>query len=304
MVLPTRAASGGSVTLIAFVCDGDHAEILTDSLSYLRNLGKLGETSKISVLSHFDAAVMSQGDGMFGGRVRAMAHTTIGRLEDASFDGLTREIRPALQDYWGWTLEDAPSPEHVYASTIYLVGYSLEAASFVAYLYASDHDFEPEPVDGLYVTPTPAEYALGPLERERLLRDYADAPNAEEFFAEWSRAPGYPVPCDMREWAQLGLGVRYTRALGGNVNTLVGGSLYFTQLEPGRCLTSKIWEFDDTGDELLAMVGYSQHPAAQARPCWCDSGKRHLDCHLAEFVDQPCGCGSDKLFRDCCMIHG
>jgi hypothetical protein len=289
------------MTLIAFVCKDDKAEILTDSLAYTRNLANLGSSNKVALLPNLDAAIMTNGDGVFGGHVKAMALTTTGLLTDHTFDGLTREIQPALQDFWRQVSETAKA--FVFDSTVFLVGYSADAGHFTSYLYASGHDFEPEPVEGLYLSPMPGKYRPSQLELDRMRLDYPDDPAATAL-DEWAAQPECPVPGeDLSDWVRLGLESRYSRAVQDFGKVLVGGSLYFTRLERGLSMTSQIYDFDDTGDELLALVGYSQHPVAQKRPCWCGSGKRHLDCHLAEFLDEPCGCGRDLVFRDCCMVR-
>ncbi len=51
------------------------------------------------------------------------------------------------------------------------------------------------------------------------------------------------------------------------------------------------------------MVEWTFHPVAQLMAGHCGSDMRFLDCHLAEFHDQPCTCGmSGKGFRECCIV--
>src|SRR4051812_14659530 len=88
------------MTLVAFQCFEDRAEIAVDSLSYYRNLGKLGSSSKVYPLPHIDAAAISQGDGPFGVEAKILASGLSVDLGPDAFDLLPDTLRPHLLDIW------------------------------------------------------------------------------------------------------------------------------------------------------------------------------------------------------------
>ena len=289
------------MTLIALACYGDHAEFVTDSMAYSRNLRRLGTATKSVVLHHLDAAILTSGDGLFSAETRSYLTQSRDLLDQNTFDTLIEAAPAWLRDAWR-AVQSAVAGYKLDDSTVYLVGFSEAAGEYRAYHFASEHDFNPEPIVGLHMAPTPGDYRPSDMEADKIGRDFADLDGITEFIASWKAKPAHPVPAGLDDWFKVGLEAR-TRSTQNFLRILVGGSIYYTRLERGYASTMKLFDFDDTGDNLLELVGFTQHPAAQLRPCWCGSGKRHLDCHLAEFLDEPCGCGAPgRLFRDCCMI--
>lgn len=289
------------MTLIAILASEDKAEVMTDSLSYLRNLGSLSSSSKAMPIAHLNAVVLCSGDGVFANMVKSMVLAGTSLPELGSVDALLQELPARLAETWADATELAQGRSYLYPSTAYVVGWSYEAQSYVAYLFTSLHQFEPERINGLHVVPMAGVFQPTSLEAETFLVENHDVDGVAAFMDAWTSKPPHPEPAELGDWLKVGLYAR-TRALNDTGRQLVGGSLYYTSLTPDVTTTLKIHTFDDTGDELLQMVGYSQHPVAQERPCWCDSGKRHIDCHLADSLDEPCGCGSSELFRECCMV--
>jgi hypothetical protein len=289
------------VTLIAISCEGDTAKFVTDSLAYKVNLGDIRRTTKSAPIHHLDAAVLTRGDHQFG----AMAKSDLLGLSTAveTFDVLLRQAPGLLQELHQLT---TTSMGNRYLLTsppvVYLLGWSPTHSEFQAHYFAPEDDYEATRITGTHVFPATMNERPSKVELDRLRA------NADEHLApiwdEWWAQPERPEPASRDEWSDLAIEVRNSRTLRRDdlFKVLVGGGLYYTEMQRGLIATSHLLEFDDTGDELLRMVGYHQHPAAQARPCWCDSGKTYLECHLAEsYADgRPCDCGSGDPFDDCC----
>lgn len=234
----------------------------------------------------------------FSGDIKSILQHS-GLLPEPTFDSLLEHAPTWFDDCWAAVLESAQG-RSLYDSTVFLVGPM--AGEFHAYQLASEHHFEPQRVDGLFVVPAAQHYRPSTLEADRIRRDErSQVPDIQDLIDTWEAMPVRPVPIDIKGWALVALEAR-TRATQDFAKTLVGGSLYFTNLKVGSHTTMKVFDFDDTGEELLKLVGFTQHPAAQERPCWCESGKRHIDCHQAPDLDEPCGCGVSKTFRECCAV--
>lgn len=283
------------MTLIAIACKGDTAEILYDSLAYTQNLGKIGHTSKCMVLPHLDAAILSQGDGVFGIEAKSVLAQSSALVDD--LDQILAAAPEALRQLYA----DLASvrPEITSPSTVFLVGWSGSANRFQAHYLAFEDQFEPTPIDGLHVMPAPFTERPSALELNRLKAAYVGQ-EGSNFWTGWAAMPEPLIPDTVDDWERVGERAR-DRALIEHCRTLVGGRLFFTRLELGSSTTTELLEFDDP-HEFERIVRGSQHPIAQQMPCSCGSGKTFLDCCLAEhYADgHPCDCGSGKSFVECC----
>jgi uncharacterized protein YchJ len=69
----------------------------------------------------------------------------------------------------------------------------------------------------------------------------------------------------------------------------------------GRLHASVLEQLDEHVWSAVRREGVDpqQDVRDQVQACWCDSGKRFVDCHPADQIDQPCGCGSGETFGEC-----
>jgi hypothetical protein len=288
------------MTLISIAASGDSAEFITDSMAYTQNLGKLGHTSKSMPIPHLDAAVLGRGDSIFTAEAKSTLLHQSSMVE--TFDELLAAAPTYLRDLQRHVIEDLGDTFiNLSPVAMYLVGWSHQRNKFEAHYLAQEDDFEPTKISGLHTYPAswaerPTKLELSRLQKERPTDELA------EFWKDWQAKPKRPVPRDIKEWAGLADEIRYTRSLQDFAKTIVGGSLYYTRLERESITTIRLFDFNDTGDELLQLVGWNQHPVTQQRPCHCDSGKTFLECHLADYYadGHPCDCGSGKPFGECC----
>lgn len=179
------------------------------------------------------------------------------------------------------------------------MGWSDRAEKFTGWYFSSEHGFESVKVPGLFVTPSPWTIRPSRFELDTLKRHEADDPDIDQVVELWSRKPARPAPRTVDEWIRLANDVREQRAvdaLFGRV--IVAGDVFHTRIKRGSIETRKVHTFNDSGDEFLRLVQYTEHPIALAGSCHCDSGLSYGDCHGLE---EPCGCWSGKQFGDC---HG
>lgn len=286
------------MTLIGVATYGDRAEFITDIASYSLNGSSLGRTTKFVVVSHLDAAVVTQGSGEFGDLAKL---ATLKFAEQASsFDELTDGAPGWLLDAWELVRE---SETHLTDSTVILVGYSPRHQRFVTYVFASESDFAPVDPGEMFLMPTPWTMRPSTMEQRRLLATDGLGDRAREVLAGWADKPAVQRPGSASAWESLARTVREQRALESWFRVIVAGALLHTTLRRhGESSTRQLFEFDDHGEEFLRLIAYTQHPQAQLMACHCGSGKRFLDCHLAPHLDDPCGCGTGALFRDCCAV--
>lgn len=290
------------MTLIAFACDAQQACIVTDTMVYTtRAVTRIAHSTKVHPLPHIDSAMMSQGDGAFG----LFAQATIGgdAQETADFDELVAVAPKSLAALWGHQLDEG-EPDHRYPTTAFLVGYSPSAQRFRAYGFASEHGFVPFEIAGLWVMPAPWSNRPSDLELSRIRAEWADDPKAMALLDEWSQKPEAATPDSIEQWVMLALATRYERALSPFCRTLVGGGAMLTTITRGNATSTRMFDFDDDDpDEFERLVAGTLHPVGQRGPCPCGSGKRFLDCHLAERLDDPCWCGTGATVRNCCMVQ-
>lgn len=291
------------MTYIAIHCTKESAEIWTDTASYLVAGTGFRPTSKVQLIAHLDAAVTASGDGQFTNPAKFFVTQQAALAED--FDDLVGSLQPILQDLW--TETGAGGPDDMWAN-VFVVGYSPAADSFQGWKFSSRFDFEPDPIVGLSIAPALFGTKLdrsGLAELAHALRDPRpeEAEVAEELLAEAPTWGPLSAPESMSGWIALAQLVREERALKGPwARIWVAGQLQRTTLERGLVATMKVWDFEDTGEELVQLVTGSFHPVAQISPCICGSDSAALDCCLASFIDQPCVCDSTRPFRDCCMV--
>jgi hypothetical protein len=287
------------MTMICFATYGDSAEFMTDTVNYNERASTLGHGTKHVTLNHLDAAFLTHGGLYFGDSAKAAALQASHQV--ATFDELVDSAQTWLRQVWTGALADgAPARP----ASVFLIGWSGRRERFAAYSLASEQDFAAVPVDEPFVTPTPFTMRPSDLELARF-RDYMlECGDTEADFADMSRRwTSQPAPTRLTrftEWEQLAMDIRQQRALEQFGRVIVAGRVVHTRLERGSVETQVIGEFDDSGEEFLQLVAFTRHPLGQVQPCWCDSGRRYLDCHLADELDDPCCRG--KAFRDCCMI--
>ena len=295
------------MTLIAVACKGDHAEFITDTATYLPNAREFQRTTKFTLLPHLDAAILNAGPGDFTALAQ-LALSGAASIKDADFDGLAADA-PCLLNQ---VREDIGAEEGM-ASHVILVGYSTRAGCFVAYRYSSADDFEPASITSLYVQPH--LWSVGPADDEAgraaaaesryyaTARVQGDVSEVHAALDAWeAKPPQSSVPGALKDWIRLAEQARQERSLMGPwMRAYIAGELLYGRLERELATVSKIWEFNDQGDEFAQMVAQSDHPIAQVADCWCGSGKNVLACCRADDLAEPCGCGSGEPFGDCCI---
>lgn len=296
------------MTYIAIAAHRDHAEVSTDSLSYSGGGCELSYAPKVTVLDNVNAVLTSRGGAAFG----VHAGQQLAALDCNTFDDLLQQTRRVLRSSWAWYAQRAAREgmivDDLTASTVLVVGYSDTRARFCTMQFASENQFRPVEISGLFVMPTPAGFR--PPERELELRytrmlSGGDSPGeARAEIAELRRLPQLSTPTSIDEWATLAKQVRRSRALGPlEDRVFLGGDVHLTRLQVDAPPTAVVvHQFDDTGDEFREMIRFTFHPAAQAEPCVCGSGRRFAECHQAPFLDEACPCGTDALFRECHSI--
>lgn len=289
------------MTLIAFGAGHESADIITDSTSYTSTFTELGHCSKALHLQHLDTMVLSQGDANFARTWQWLA-LQLGE-QSPDLDTFLEHTPTLLEDAWahavsqwraGGRTDDPPR------SVGMLVGYSPAEGRFVAVTFPSDRGFVPEPVDGLFVHPSPL--SVRPSDYE--LRGIRETVRAD-LVRRIEALPEPPQPRSPEEWANIALIARESRSYldpTTGLKVFVGGSVFHTHLERGRVETSRVLQFDQDPEDFQAVIAGTLHPQSQLGPCGCGSDTRYLDCCLAPHLDEPCLCGSGSPLRDCCSV--
>lgn len=256
------------MTLIAFNVKPSHVDIVTDTLTYDANGRTLGRGSKVHLLAHLDAAMLSQGSGDLG---NAWSYALSSFTEDADFDGLDALAQTLLPGVWEQVVV---TQARISDSIVFHLGYSREHGQFKAYAYPSITGFQRTDVtDRLYVMPAPT-----------------------------SEDPTEPRM--VKDWVTLAKRIRHERALApitSGLKVFIGGDVVHTRLKVGEITQRKIHTFDDTGEEFCQMVAGTLHPLGQLGPCPCGSDTPMIDCHGLP-PDGPCNCSSGKIFGECCRV--
>lgn len=292
------------MTMICLATYGDHAEIITDTASYLPNGAQLGRASKVLTIPHLDAAVITQGDCEMGDYA-AVALWQAAR-QVTTFDDLVDWFPTWAPEEWRQCSGHARGADFL----AFLIGYSPAAERFTAHGFASDwHDFEAFPIGSTWTMPTPFELRPSTLEARRFrawergaAEHHGRDSRGAEIVQTWMGRAPVARPRSVDEWVALAKRIRQERALESYANVFVAGDVIHTRIGRGETTTRKVHSFNDEGAEFLQMISATQHPVAQLMPCECGSGVVRLDCCLAEDVDKSCGCLSGKTFRDCCMV--
>jgi len=290
------------MTLIAFATYGDRAEFITDTASYTRYVESMGRTTKHLTLNHIDTAVLAQGDSLFGDYVQVGALQAGGQAAD--YDQLVDDSQEWVSRYWCQVRDDAADPDKISDSAIFFIGWSNRHQAFTAHALDSADGFVPRRIRSAWVTPSPFTYRPSRIEarRAREWMDDADDARTEEHMARWQGRPVLQAPGSVAEWVELAKTVRDQRALESYLRVIVAGQVIHTRLERGAVTSRVVHEFTDAGEEFQQLIAFTKHPQAQTMPCWCESGKRFVDCHLAPTLDEPCGCRSGQTFRECCAV--
>lgn len=296
------------MTMIAFAVYGDHAEFITDSVSYAPGCSTLDRCTKFMNLPHLDMAVMCQGDSHFNEDAKLATMQVSNQLP--TFDQVVHDMPSHLRELWARRVDDFPGAS---PSIVFLIGYSTERKRFTAWSLAADRDdFEPLEMHAPYVMPIPRTLRPDRLQAQRFRQwerqsaaDRGEEPEGHKILAVWMQRPELTAPASTEEWVDLARLVREQRAETDYAGVIVHGDVFHTRLARGEVHTRRIHTFDETGDGFLRMIEGTQHPQAQLMLCYCGSGQVFLDCHLAPDLDKPCKCGrwgTPKTFRECCAL--
>lgn len=301
------------MSLVAVHAAGQHAHVLTDTLSYSSTQRHLRRTSKVTVVPHLNAAVLHHGSRDFGRFWVQEAQTMAGA---DNYDQLVDRAPARLDAVWD---ELVVTTEHRNAihgtefglprSVAIAVGYSDRAGEFRAHAWASDDYFAPQELAGVFVMPSPLTARPSELELGRLrgtLVNLHGLSYAVSIARDLDRQPALTPPTTDEEWAALAQTIRRDRALAdlySGLKMYVGGDALLTRLERGSSSTRRLVTFDDDGAEFAQMMAGSLHPVGQLGPCACGSGRPAVDCCLRELDDQPCPCGSTATFATCCRVE-
>lgn len=287
------------MTLIAISVDDAGAQILTDTWSYSPAASRIGRVSKVLSLPHLDLAVATQGSQHFGLVWDSIAAVLSTQVQD--FDEFDHRSVASLAVAWAETLESNPDASR---SVAFHVGWSAAAGRFVAVAHASDNGFQPEPLDELFVHPSPLSVRPSEIEARHLAALIGDDELGQANLEVLRGRPVPQPPDDMAGWASLALAARERAMLPAatRLKTLVGGTAMLTTLTREGVMTYKLLEFDDTGDELAKVLAGSMHPIGLAGPCPCGSGGTYRECCVEKHIDDPCLCGSGRSSGLCCAV--
>lgn len=293
------------MTLISIHATQDRAEILTDTAWWRSNLGHIGYTTKVSVLAHLDAVIVSAGSTEIGYFARYFGMC-------AASDALTFDELVDNAPQWLLAARDNADDSARHATAwAFLVGYSHRSESFTAYVCESRDDFTPKPLREPFVTPTPWSMRPSSLEARHARRQWEAqgvAPTEiDDTLRWWLNQPHLDTPTTDAEWADLARRVQAERTLGGPASAIVvAGDALLTRLERGTVTTRKIGDLslDVNSEAFRQSMAYTDHPVIQLAACVCGSSKIRLNCCLNEAKDKACACGSGKTFRACCMVQG
>lgn len=301
------------MTLIAFACKGDHAEIVTDTGAWRGNARNMSQVTKVLPLHHLAAVFTSAGSIDF--KQRAYYYLVHLSTEVTTFDELVEAAASCLNLAWTEVQEEF-EVQLGHTPLAFLIGYSPAAGRFAAYVMSPDHDFQPRLVtERVYSTPTPWTAKPPEAELNRVMDHLEKAaegrPDRLESIARmretWPTRPELSTPETLTDWIMLALRVREERSLSGpHGRVLIGGDILHHRLTRDTYTVHNAWTLDEEGEDsedFKRMVAYSHHPAVQLGPCACGSGDAGIDCCLSADLEEPCGCGTGKLFWECCVVE-
>lgn len=292
------------MTFVAAYADDQTAWLVTDTATYTPNLRTLDRgANKVRTLPSIDAAYLVQGSTQFGWHVAGMVDRLL--LED--FDELTAGAPRLLRAVWAEVVADPPDGVPLGLSLAVFVGWSPAAARFRAIAYGSHDGFEPQPVDGLLLYPTPwtnrpSAYELAEVaEMGQPLVDLTGLDDVAAVLAWRAARPDVETPGSLPEMGALAAWVRAEQPSQPTKIPMLGAA-WATVLGRGVAMQTKVAEFDDSPATLAPVLAGTMHPLGQVGPCWCGSGRAQLDCHLADQAEAPCTCGSGYPFAACCRL--
>jgi hypothetical protein len=266
------------MTLIAFATYGDHAEFVTDTVSYTSGAEEMGRCTKHATLNHLDAAVLTQGDSLFGDYAMSGANQVSGRVP--TFDELVDLAPTFLAQCWADRVaQQGGNEDAVTESVVFLIGWSDRAQAFTSHAFASEQSFKRLTVTRPWVMPAPWVARPSGLELRRMKRWMANHSRVDEAAEQWAQAPQMKAPTSIDQWVGLARLARDQRSLsGGFAHVIVAGDVFHTRLSRGAVNTQRVYTFNDAGDEFLRMVAGTYHPLALAAACSCESGKPSGEC--------------------------
>ena len=270
------------MTLIGFALYDDHAEAVADTVAYTSNLEQMSTATKVLALPHLDTLVVTQGDGGFS----ALAKYGALMEHQPTFDALAAEGAELFSEAWMHATNDLPSGAHVYDSTAFLIGWSDRLGRFAAYMYATEQDCKQIEIKKPFIMPSTTDYRPSGLEARRIRKSYADDPETSDLVDAWMTRPQMTAPASPDEWVALAAKARRQRAYADWAPIVISGDLLHATVSRGDLQFKKVHTFDETGDEFLQLVAWTDHPLALAQPCWCDSGTPFGKCRDTTEHDQ------------------
>ncbi|UDY22391.1 hypothetical protein [Nocardioides sp. Kera G14] len=291
------------MTMVVIACAEDRAFVMTDTASYSKWVELIRQTSKVDVLPHLSAAIVTQGDSGFGALVKAAIREAAAASE--TYDDLVAAAPDYFGQVWDTISSDLPTDgpgAWLEPSTVLLVGYSTTAGRFVGYGFASSDYFEPFELGDLWMVPTPWQMRPGPRELADLREFTKMIEGADELFDLWAIQPEPTAPTSLHEFTRLAQQIRVTRAQQDFCKVIVGGRAFLTILEPeGQLQNVKLLDYGDDGPDFLELVNGTAHPLAQVAPCDCGSERPWIQC--CDAGSDPCRfCQSGKPLAECCAI--
>lgn len=294
------------MTLIAIHTHDNTAEIISDTIEYTPNGRHVHDTgrNKSWVLSNGIAVTAGSGNTHLADRWFHTAEDHAANTDD--FEEFAATTGPLIKETWERVtriskgrIDDPPN--------VYHVGWSPNTGTFKAYAYAPSNDYNPVDVTGLHTFPSPWSHRPSAIERayvaERFLHFDFDPVQVADAMEVWTQRPPLDPPETIHGWADIADQIRRERALEQSGGVIIGGKLHHLTINRhGVGARQTIHLFNDTPAETAYLVSGTLHPLCQASPCGCGSGRRWIDCHLADELDDPCTCGSDVPLARCCAI--
>lgn len=287
------------MTLTLIHCTPERATIITDTLSYTQNMGRLGHSTKVHTLHHLDAAIATRGDAAFGAQARVLLEVLA--VEASDVCDLIGRAAPLLAEEWReWS--DGPRRS---LPAIFVVGRDPESGGYAAWCLEPLADWQPWRVEeDVFLYPSPLVTKPTDLELAHLALEPENKFSEQELalLAVSRQMAPPPAPEADTDLVVMAIVAREQRGVCDSAMwTPIGGELYKTTLEEGLVMSSRVYAWDSE-EELLRQVGWSIHPLSQARPCHCESGRSFRDCHMRPIWTEPCDCGSSRTFYECCMV--
>lgn len=281
------------MTFIAIHAQHDRATIVTDTWATSDSARYLAHVPKLThVPGRFTC--LTRGSAQFATMIDGLAHFA----RPATLSSLLRDAARQLDTAW----EADPRPRQ--STAVFVVQYSEARGRYTITGYDEREDFASRDLGEYFVIPSdwrsrPSQMELRELGTIMDPTDPGDAADLEALAA----LPAASPPPDDDGWARLVARTRNVRSRGvQRAKIYIGGAITLTDVRPGRVPDSRIigWLPEDVAT-LVDIFAGSLHPLGQVSPCACGSGRRALDCHLAD-LEQPCWCGSGLALANCCRL--